>query len=109
MSNLTGNEPKHWHDENGNHRMPDPRKFAAPQPIEGTGQMSSGVSKRDICVGDPDLAAYWDHLDEHDRMIPERRNDDSPAVKALFDQLENGERAIETARELIVTLRRAGQ
>jgi hypothetical protein len=109
MSKITGREPKHWHDENGNHRMSDPRRFAAPEPIAGTNQMSSGASKQTICVGDPDLAAYWDHLDEHDRAVPERRPGDSKAVKALFDQIENGERTIETARELIITLRQAGQ
>lgn len=109
MSEITGREPKHWHDENGNHRMPDPRTFAAPEPIRGTGQMSAGVSKATVCHGDPDLAAYWDHLDEHDRGVPERRSSDSPAIRALFDQLENGERAVETARDLIKTLRRAGK
>jgi hypothetical protein len=109
MSKITGREPKHWHDENGNHRMPDPRQFAAPEPIDGTGQMSSGSSKQSVCHGDSDLAAYWDHLDEHDRTVPERRDNDSPAVRALFDQIENGERTVATARELITALRRSGQ
>jgi hypothetical protein len=112
MSKITGREPKHWHDENGRHLMPDPRQFAAPQPVirdgSPTGEMS-GNSKGNICHGDPDLAAYWDHLDEHDREVPERRPNDSPKVRALFDQIENGERTISTARELIRTLRQAGE
>lgn len=109
MSKITGREPRHWHDENGRHRMPDPRELAKPQPIAGTTQMSNPVPKATICHGDPDLAQYWDHLDEHDREVPERRDDDSDAVKALFGQVENGERTIATARELIKTLREAGQ
>lgn len=109
MSKITDREPKHWHDADGNHRMPDPRRLAAPQPIAGTHEMSTPPGKAVICHGDPDLAAYWDHLDEHDRAVPQRRPRDSAQVKALFDQAENGERVTGMAHELITVLRRAGQ
>lgn len=97
MSLITGNEPKHWHDENGKHCMPDPRKFGSPKHI--------------TCHGDADMAAYWDHLEAHDMLIefPQRRADDSDAVKALFDKMENAEDVMRTAAKLIAALREQGK
>ncbi|MER6605721.1 hypothetical protein ABT282_07345 [Streptomyces sp. NPDC000927] len=115
MSKITGNEPKHWHDENGNHRMPDPRRFAKAQPVMSNGkptrEMSAGPSKATICSGDPDVKAYWDHLDAHDRLkvAPGRRDEDSDKVKALFDKLEHTQRQSETLAELIEACRLAGE
>lgn len=111
MSKITGNEPKHWHDENGRHCMPDPRRLAEPLPVirggVATGEMSTPPSKADICHGDPDMRLYWDHLDAHDqqREIPTRRSDDSPEVSALFDVIDNSEQQIATCRRLIGEMR----
>lgn len=111
MGKITGNEPKHWHDENGRHRMPDPRRQATSQPIirdgVATGEMSTPPGKDAICHGDPDMRAYWDHLDAHDaeRKAPRRRDDDTPMVAALFEVIEGSERQIDTCRKMINALR----
>jgi hypothetical protein len=112
MGQITGKEPKHWHDASGRHRMPDPRRLAKPEPVVGeggepTGEMSVGQTKKSICAGNPDMAAYWDHLDEHDRLgvMPERREDDPPEVQALFDKIENNEAQNATMWELIAARR----
>jgi hypothetical protein len=114
MSRLSDRDPKHWHDENGNHRMPDPRKLARPESIIQNGEIvgtTGGQSKAIICAGDSDLAEYWDHLDEHDRQaaMPERRDDDSSAVRALFDKLEHNRRENETLIQLINDYRITGR
>lgn len=107
MSKITGQEPEHWHNADGTHRMRDPRRFTLPQPIPGTREMAPGQTRVNICYGDPDLARYWDHLDEHDRLMasPERKTDDSPAMSALLDALENSQRITRTTGELINKLR----
>lgn len=112
MSKITGNEPQHWHDEKGRHRMPDPRRLAEPEPImrggKPTGEMSVPLSRRDICHGDPDQSLYWDHLDAHDREAsdPQRRDDDPADIRALFDKIEYNEAQNAIMRELIATKRR---
>jgi hypothetical protein len=113
VGSITGKEPKHWHDQDGRHRMPDPRRLAVPQPVmrngKFTGEMSLPPHKRDICHGDPDLKAYWDHLDEHDRLghKPERQENDPPHLSSLFDKLESVEQQMKTLRELINVYRQA--
>ncbi len=99
MTRITNTEPRHWHDADGNHRMPDPRRLALPEPIldpftrQPTGEMSAPTSKGTICHGDPDLALYWSHLDAHDRMhtIPDPLPDDPQEVRTLFAKIRSNE------------------
>jgi hypothetical protein len=85
---ITGNEPKHWHDANGKHRMPDPRKLNV-QPQYWAA----------------DERAYVAHLEMHENAPVEREDDDAPEIAALFDLMESREREITTMRQLILTLR----
>lgn len=113
MTRITNTEPRHWHDADGNHRMPDPRLLATPQPVinpetgQPTGQMSSPPSKGAICHGDPDLALYWSHLDAHDQLqtTPEPRHDDSLEIRSLFAKIASNEAQTKVLRMLIITLR----
>lgn len=108
MSKITGSEPKHWHDADGKHRMPDPRKAFGPVQIAGRpGEYSNGIPRR--LWGDPDQVRYAEHLDAHDAVIPERRDDDSDAVRVLFNKIEADQAAIAKAGELIKGLREAGK
>lgn len=64
--------------------------------------------KANICHGDPDMSAYWDHLDAHDREAadPQRRDDDPADIRALFDKIELNDAQNATMRELIAAKRK---
>lgn len=87
MTNLERREPKHWHDDRGHHRMPDPRQF-------------EGYPKK---YWDEDERHYAAHLEEHERLakIPQPRPDDDEEIKTLFRMIELAEKTIEVSRNLI--------
>lgn len=90
MSRLTGNEPRHWHDSRGRHRMPDPRALEIK-----------------ACYRDGDERAYRAHLEEHEALaeVPEPQPDDGPAIVSLFEHIQVLEQTIRKERQLIITLR----
>lgn len=90
MTQLTGKEPEHWHDDNGRHRMTDPRTMPG---------WSAHM--------DADEKAFLAHLKAHETV--ERSANDSPAVSALFDMVDNAEATIEKARSLIMLHRRMAE
>lgn len=62
MTRLTGDESKHWHDESGNHRMPDPARCTdlspwADAPICDFTSYSGSPNPRDHGI-DPD-SQWW--------------------------------------------------
>lgn len=89
---ITENEPKHWHDANGKHRMMDPRRSIDSYPERWW---------------DADERAYVTHLQTHEgeHTDPQRKEGDSPTVQGLFDLLEARERECTTIRELISATR----
>jgi hypothetical protein len=89
MTRITGDEPSHWHDETGRHRMPDHRK-------------TPGWKRS---YGSADEKAYWDHLEAHDDAPLHRMDDDPAVVVALFDHIEAMQRTIAKSRELITAYR----
>lgn len=111
MTRITGNEPRHWHDADGNHRMPDPRlPVINPTTRQPTGQMSSPPSKGAICHGDPDMALYWSHLDAHDQLqtTPAALPTDSLEIRNLFKAIAAKEAEVKVMRMLIITIREQG-
>lgn len=88
MSALERREPRHWHHENGSHRMPDPRQFEDNYPRK---------------FWDEDERWYVAHLEAHERLakIPVPQDDDSEKIKTLFELIEKAEATIDAARELI--------
>lgn len=93
MSRITGTERRHWHDAEGRHRMPDPRKFNDGQYPER--------------FWDSDERAYVEHLKAHELRthVPQPEDSDSDTIKALFGSIELHQQIIETTRALIVHLR----
>jgi hypothetical protein len=93
MTNITGTEPRHWHD-GGKHRMPDLRKISYPEKF-----------------WDSDERAYIAHLREHETnaKFPKPTPEDSETVKNLFKMIALSERTAHNAREMIIALRRAGK
>ncbi len=87
MTLITGKEPGHWHDQDGRHRMRDPRRLP--------GWKKAHCNK--------DEGAYWDHLDAHDNVEP--TPDDSPAVATIFETIAAHERVIGKMRELVKAVR----
>jgi hypothetical protein len=59
----------------------------------------------------PDERAYIRHLEEHETnaKFPKPLPGDSQAIKDLFRLIGTSERAAQTARELIIALRKAGK
>lgn len=94
MSDITGTEPRHWHNTNGTHRMPDLRKIVYPEKF-----------------WDKDERAYIEHLREHETLakFPKPLPEDSDTIKNLFESIRLAERTAHNARELIIALRRAGR
>lgn len=90
MTRLSSNEPRHWHDSRGRHRMPDPRAV----------EISA-------CYRDKDERAYLLHLEEHEALaeVPEPQAGDSPAINALFEHIASLEQTIRKERQLIIALR----
>lgn len=88
MTTLERREPRHWHREDGTHRMPDPRKFG------------DGYPRR---FWDEDERHYAAHLEEHERLakIPVPRDDDPEDVRTLFELIARAEATITASRELI--------
>jgi hypothetical protein len=87
MSKIALNEPKHWHDDRGHHRMPDPRQF-------------TGYAKR---FWDADERAYVAHLETHEAegLVPKPLPDDTDEIKTLFRMIGLAEETIRVSRELI--------
>jgi hypothetical protein len=92
MSRITGNEPKHWHDPKGRHRMSDPR------------DVYSGAAARHH---DRDEQLYARHLEVHEILAtdPEPLRGDPPAVAALFAHIESLEAVIAKEKQLVIALR----
>lgn len=117
MGEITGNEPRHWHDEQGRHRMNDPRSYYGPSPVLGADSepliekgepvMSDGINRK---YWEPDERMYADHLSTHEQMRdgtfePQPEDGDSDAIKALFAERENSEQIIAKTNQLIAALR----
>jgi hypothetical protein len=87
MSQLERREPRHWHNESGTHRMPDPRRF-------------EGYPRK---YWDEDERYYVAHLERHEAeaLVPTPRPDDSGEIQSLFEVIAVSEKKIETARALI--------
>lgn len=113
MTKITGNEPDHWHDESGRHRMPDPRPGYERGRFLGETFEGELVQDTPRHLWDPDERAYAEHLETHgigaDDPRPERREDDHKFVKLLFLKIENNERQNKIMREWIVAMREAEQ
>lgn len=113
MSKITGDEAKHWHDKNGKHRMPDPRR--AYERGSFLGEAFEGQLVKDVprSLWDPDERAYAEHLEEHGKGVkyplPEPHPDDSEVVQGLFAMIESNERQNEIMRQLIMNLRERGR
>lgn len=105
VSRITDEEPKHWHNEDGTHRMTDPRTIYGPQPVKG----KPGVFSVGVPIGhwDLDERAYALHLAEHEGAAPQRREGDSPRVSNLFDLIEAKQQEIVRAARLIAAIRAA--
>lgn len=90
MTRLSGNEPRHWHDSRGRHRMPDPRALEIA-----------------ACYRARDERAYLAHLEEHETLaeVPEPQPDDGPAVVSLFEHIQVLEQTIRKEHQLIIALR----
>lgn len=93
VSAVTGHEPGHWHDVQGNHRMTDPRTI-------------DGWPER---WWDTDEKSYVTHLQTHEgeRTDPRQRADDSPLVRSLFELMESKRHEIQSIKELIAARREA--
>lgn len=87
MSRLERREPKHWHNDSGSHRMPDPRTF-------------EGYPRR---YWDEDERHYAEHLEEHERLfkIPQPHEGDDETIATLFRVIAAAEKTIEVTRALI--------
>lgn len=87
MSRLGEEDRRHWHDDKGRHRMPDPRTFA-------------GYPER---FWDADERAFVRHLEAHEAedAVPRPRHDDPPEITALFERISAAEQTIEASRRLI--------
>jgi hypothetical protein len=88
MTEITGREPKHWHDRHGRHRMPDPRPYG----LRGE---------------DADTRAYALHLRAHEEVAecPDRLPGDPETITALFDLIDARFAEIRKMRQLITALR----
>lgn len=91
MSQLTGKEPFHWHDESGKHRMTDPRNIQGWYPKHM----------------DTDEREYLAHLEAHEsaERNPQRQEDDPAVISALFDLIEANEGQNTKMRALIAAYR----
>jgi hypothetical protein len=94
MSKIAGDEPQHWHRDDGNgrlrHNMPDPRKF--------------GISP--VHWSDDDKA-YAAHLTRHEELAASLTAlpDDDPFVRAVLNFAANEAAVVERVRALAVLLR----
>lgn len=95
MTTIIGNEPHHWHDADGKHRMPDPRAL-------------DGYPRR---WWDMDERAYVTHLETHEgeHTDPQRMSADSNRIKSLFDLADAKLREVEAIKGLIVEYRLADE
>lgn len=100
MSSITGNEPDHWHDEHGRHRMKDPREVYGNHWKNQTGNWT-----------DADERAYTRHLIAHESMLaaPEPQPGDTEAIRSLIRAMQNAEEILRTGTELIASLRQQQQ
>jgi hypothetical protein len=91
MTIITGREPKHWHDKDGRHRMPDPRQFKE-------------LHRRNWS---PDEKRYADHLTEHEQAqdCPDRLPGDPEVIVSLFDLIDSRFAEVRKMRLLILALR----
>jgi len=95
MTAITGKEPKHWHDENGRHRMPDPRQSFGDKWKVATGDYT-----------DADERAYVRHLIEHEPgAVAVRLPGDSDQITQMFNFIDNCEKQIAVLHKLITTIR----
>lgn len=110
MAMVSGDEPAHWHDADGRHRMRDPRSvYERSEMFEG--RPVANVPRR---LWDPDERAYTEHLEAHEQgaTSPAPRGEDPPEVTTLFDVIDANERTNKAASELIAAIRQrqaAGQ
>lgn len=111
MSKITGNEPKHWHDEDGRHRMPDPRRVYERGKFLGERFDGELVQDTPRSLWERDERAYAEHLEAHGIGVndprPEPLAEDSKFVKLLFAKIEKNERQNKIMREWIVAIREA--
>src|SRR5690606_5468044 len=94
MSQITGREPAHWHDEHGNHRMPDARKYYGDQWSNPSGDWTSADERN-----------YIRHLIRHEDGT-DPLPDDPEAVRAILSHIDVMEQTIQTSRELVRELRK---
>lgn len=94
MSQITGREPAHWHDEHGNHRMNDPRRAFGDKWSDTSGDWTSA-----------DERSYVRHLIEHEERT-DPLPDDPEVVRAILAHIAVMEQAIETSRKLVGELRK---
>lgn len=101
MSRITGDEPAHWHDERGRHRMPDPRKIPGWDWEDTSGNWS-----------DADERAYVQHLIEHEAPSLARamepvtaRPGDNPTALAIIEAITSTQAMLATYHELLAAVR----
>lgn len=97
MSAINGNEPAHWHDDHGRHRMRDVRTIPGWDWENKSRDWSS-----------PDERAYIQHLIAHEEAgdpLP----GDPPAVLALLEKIKVGRATIDKEVQLVRALRQQHQ
>ena len=100
MSAINGNEPDHWHDEHGHHRMKDPREVYGNHWKNQTGNWT-----------DADERAYARHLIAHESLLiaPQPQPGDTEAILALVRAMQGAEEILRTGTGLIAALRQQQQ